>query len=212
MNRRRASISILVWCSGSRPSWPGMCGQLHHTTPGRGVSSHHISHDPPRSCLTSRSSCWAAAGSARSNAIAASVSTSASRWTSVMMYEPWTPGAPALAKTSPSPVPSITTRPRIACRPAHGHLSLAAHVVEQEDHAAGGQAAEIAEALEQHHLGARPRGGDGGRLAGRSAANDKNVRLGNHGSLSARLVHHRHDDCPSLNAPIAPAATPGYLP
>ena len=34
-----------------------------------------------------------------------------------MMYEPWTPGAPALAKTSPSPVASITTRPRIACRP-----------------------------------------------------------------------------------------------
>ncbi len=33
------------------------------------------------------------------------------------MYDPWTPGAPALAKTSPSPVASITTRPRIACRP-----------------------------------------------------------------------------------------------
>ncbi len=33
------------------------------------------------------------------------------------MYEPCTPGAPALPNTSPSPVASITTRPRMACRP-----------------------------------------------------------------------------------------------
>ena len=53
-----------------------------------------------------------------SNRIAAAVSTSASRWTRVMMYEPRTAGAPALPKTSPSPVASMTTRPTTACRPA----------------------------------------------------------------------------------------------
>ena len=62
-----------------------MCGQLHQTTPGSGVFSHHLSHEPPMMRLASRSIALNASGSSYSKRSASSTSTPPRRNTVVTM-------------------------------------------------------------------------------------------------------------------------------
>lgn len=81
--RARASNSASVSETGSVPSKPVMCGQLHQTTPGTGVLSHHSSQAPPSIRLILRLMARASRGFSCSKRSAAAVSTPPSRKTRV---------------------------------------------------------------------------------------------------------------------------------
>ena len=62
------------------------------------------------------------------------------------------------------------------------------HAIDPDDQAAGRQAAEMVVALDQHDLGAEASGGDRRRRAGRPAADDQHVGLGEDRGLARRLL------------------------
>ena len=64
------------------------------------------------------------------------------------------------------------------------------HAVDPDDEAAGGQAAQMVVALQQHDVGAGPRGRNGRSGAGRAAAHHQHVAVAEDGDVAGRFVHH----------------------
>ena len=61
------------------------------------------------------------------------------------------------------------------------------HAINPNNEAAGGKAAQVVVALDQHHVGAKPRGGNGGRRSGRTTADYQYVGLSEDWSFARRL-------------------------